>query len=127
MMVYVLTFDVRDDDDQMIDGRTSVHATMASAEHAMVALLSEYVPASGIMPVTVGNGHRIGDAGSDGAVYRRLVDLGVKGYVDAQGDENWAAALEISAGIVNDDSHCADLFDGDVSISYGINRMTVEA
>lgn len=126
MMFYVLTFDVHDDDDAMVDSRTSVHATMRSAELAMVEHLAEYVPASGIMPVTVGNGHRLSDAGSDGTVYRRLVELGVLGYDDDQADDDWAGALEISAGIVNEDSHCADLFGNDVQISYGINRMVVQ-
>lgn len=129
MMVYTLDFDVLDanDDDTLLSGYRSVHASMDSAERELVKRLAEFVPAAGIMPVTVGNGHRIEDAGSDGTVYRRLVSLGILGYDDDQAADDWAAALEISSGIVNEDSHCADLFNCDVRINYGINRMRVKA
>jgi hypothetical protein len=128
MMVYTLDFDVLDgDDDSLLSGYRTVHASMKSAERELVERLAEFVPAAGIMPVTVGNGHRIEDAGSDGTVYRRLVSLGVMGYDDPAATDDWANTLEISSGIVNDDSHCADLFSNDVRIVYGINRMPVKA
>jgi hypothetical protein len=126
--VYTLDFDVLDgDDDSLLSGYRTVHASMESAERELVERLAEFVPAAGIMPVTVGTGHRLDDAGSDGTVYRRLVSLGVMGYDDPAATDDWANTLEISSGIVNDDSHCADLFDCDVRIVYGINRMPVKA
>lgn len=112
LAVWVLEFDVvAAGSGEFVDGRQSVHLTREGAEHALAALLTEFVPA-GVFRIRE----------SDQPAEERLWAAGVPA-----GDAAEDGCGEIVASHCDEVSLCVDLdvADEGVEVHAGVTRMVV--